>query len=150
LEFDVVIVPHLQRKNRTEEAQLLLWLDRPSAHYTSDLILAPIKAKKNESDPIYNYLRQIEKQKSRYEMTRLLYVAVTRAKKSLYLLAEVEMKNNKMAPPSSDSFLSLLAGAFEKHQDNVLSECNCSRPRRPCRMQGSSSQGRESLHPCEL
>jgi ATP-dependent helicase/nuclease subunit A len=112
LEFDTVIVPHLQRKNRVEEAQLLLWLDRPSAQNANDLILAPIKAKKVESDPIYNYLRHVEKQKSRYEMSRLLYVAVTRAKKSLYLLAEVNSEDNKLVAPSADSFLSLLEQAF--------------------------------------
>lgn len=111
LEFDTVIVPHLQRKNRVEEMQLLLWLDRPSAQNVNDLILAPIKAKKEESDPIYNYLRHLEKQKARYEMTRLLYVAVTRAKHSLYLLAEVDTQENQLIAPS-DSFLSLLGHAW--------------------------------------
>ncbi len=105
LEFDTVIVPHLQKRNRPDGAQLLLWLDRPRLHGHNDLILAPIKAKKAEFDPIYNYLREIERAKTRLEMTRLLYVAVTRARKSLHLFAETPEEGSS---PSPDSFLSLL------------------------------------------
>lgn len=113
LEFDTVILPCLELKNRHEEDQLLLWLDRTRAHYESDLILAPIKARDQKSDPIYAWLRAVEKTKAQYELTRLLYVAATRAKKNLHLMATLSLKDEALKEPDSGSFLELLWGAFQ-------------------------------------
>ncbi len=111
LEFDTVIIPELQLKSRSDTAQLLLWLDRPRIAQANDLILAPIKASIDEHDPIYTHLQQVEKTKSGYELARLLYVAATRAKKNLHLVAKTSV-NNAVIPPSAGSFLKLLWPAF--------------------------------------
>jgi len=87
LEFDHVFIPHMQKKNRPESPKLLQWLERVSLFETNDLVLAPIRSKQNENDKIYHYLRDVEKNKLKYEQTRLLYVACTRAKKTLHLSA---------------------------------------------------------------
>ena len=108
LEFDNVIIPHLEMKTRSEQEKLLLWLDRPRKGGSSDLVLAPIKASHLQSDPIYAYLANLEKIKVQNETKRLLYVAVTRAKNNLYLLAQVAADKK----PSADSFLAYLEPLF--------------------------------------
>lgn len=112
LEFDSVIIPHLHSKSRLDAEQLLLWLDRPRAASGNDLILAPIKAKHGDFDPIYYYLQQVEQTKSQFELSRLLYVAVTRAKKNLHLLAALAVENNDIKAPANKSFLQLLWSPF--------------------------------------
>ncbi len=89
LEFDHVIIPSLHRKTPPDKNRLLMWLDRPTAG-GSDLILAPIKFAYEDNDPIYDYLRTIEKSKLTNEAIRLFYVAATRAKSSLHLLMRAE------------------------------------------------------------
>ena len=120
LEFDAVIIPHLEKKSSSDDEQLLLWLERPQTAQENDLILAPIKSRKIEVDPIYQYLRQVEKSKGLYEMTRLLYVAATRAKNSLHLLAEVKMKEGKLSSADKNSLLSLLWQPFSREVEKQL------------------------------
>ncbi len=117
LEFDTVIVPCLELKNRSDEDQLLLWLDRPRARHADDLILAPIKAKHEKTDAIYAWVREIEKTKAHHELTRLLYVAVTRAKKNLHLMARLSAEEGVFKKPEMGSFLALLWESFEAMHD---------------------------------
>jgi ATP-dependent helicase/nuclease subunit A len=88
LEFDTVILPGLNRRPTRKETQLLLWMDRPRTHCENDLILAPIKNTKN-NDPVYTYLSREERLRDKFEAIRLLYVAVTRAKKQLHLFGDI-------------------------------------------------------------
>ncbi len=81
LEFDVVIVPGLGRTVKTDDPQLLAWLERPG-----ELLLAPVKAAGAERDQLCEYVKSIERQKGANEEARLLYVAATRAKRQLHLL----------------------------------------------------------------
>jgi len=120
LEFDMVILPHLQSRGRHNEEQLLLWLDRTRANGENDLILAPIKAKKDAQDAIYQYLQHVEKSKTLLEMTRVLYVATTRAKKSLHLLADLNVGDGKLKEPDKNSFLSLLWDPFKIAAEKLL------------------------------
>ncbi len=100
LEFDHVIVPALHKKIGVDEQALLLWLERAGAK-DNDLILAPIKERAGEDDQIYRYLRQIEIDKLNHESIRLLYVAATRAKCSLDLLATVSQDENYRPPANT-------------------------------------------------
>ncbi|MBF0444201.1 MAG: UvrD-helicase domain-containing protein [Magnetococcales bacterium] len=107
LEFDVVILPGLDRRTRGECRRLLTWLDS-SLDESSDSIplLAPIgRSDQDAEDSIQGYIRTIEKQKNSYETTRLLYVAVTRAKEQLHLLAGTVEEEKK---PPFNSFLATL------------------------------------------
>lgn len=88
LEFDIVILPKLQSRKRGDEPELLRWLEYSNANSSEQLLLAPIKAKAAAEDAIYDFVGGQETIKQRYETARLLYVAATRAKKQLYLLAE--------------------------------------------------------------
>lgn len=111
LEFDHVIIPGLQQKTPSDKNRLLMWLDRPCLQGGSDLILAPIRAANESQDGIYNYLKTVEKTKLDYEMARLLYVAVTRAKSTLHLISCVENnedKTDELIPAKKGSLLNLL------------------------------------------
>ncbi|MES2141898.1 MAG: UvrD-helicase domain-containing protein [Pseudomonadota bacterium] len=86
LEYDHVILPSLHRQGSSDDSQLFLYKERLLSKNNQDFLLAPIKASHEKEDLIYNYLLREEKLKAHYELTRLLYVASTRAKKSLTLL----------------------------------------------------------------
>ncbi len=88
LEFDVVILPALERASPSDRHQLLLWQEFPTRRGSTELIMAPIKREKQ--DAIYDYLRIVEQQKANHELSRLLYVAATRAKMQLHLLAGIQ------------------------------------------------------------
>ncbi|MBF0098148.1 MAG: UvrD-helicase domain-containing protein [Magnetococcales bacterium] len=101
LEFDWVILPGLQRTPRTEERSLLSWQLLPDG-----LLLGPLKrVDQEEEDPIQAYIRFLEQKKANHEAKRLLYVAVTRAKKALHLLACLPEADK---PPPARSFLAML------------------------------------------
>ncbi len=89
LEFDTVIIPCLEKRSQIDETQLMLWQEILS-EAQSALILAPIKHAQDEYDPIYRYLAKQEAQKNLYEKSRLFYVAATRAKQTLHLLASAK------------------------------------------------------------
>ena len=85
LEFDCVILPGLSTRPPGLDTPLLRWLKLPSHQQGELLLISPIKAAHQEECSLYNYLGQLDAQKSSYELQRLLYVATTRAKKRLYL-----------------------------------------------------------------
>jgi ATP-dependent exoDNAse (exonuclease V) beta subunit len=104
LEFDTVILPGLGRQPRGDDEKLLIWLEQEG-----QLLLAPMSATGEDRDPIYRYLSGLEREKSKQENARLLYVAATRARNRLHLLgsAKVSEKTGEIAP-ESNSFLRLL------------------------------------------
>lgn len=112
LEFDIVILPHLERKASQDEKQLLRWMERPRADDDSSLlILAPIHAVGEENNAIYDYIKRQHDRKSQYENGRLLYVAATRAKKQLHIYFYLKTKENNPAEimsPTSNSLLEKL------------------------------------------
>ena len=110
LEFDHVILPGLNQKTAADKARILRWLERPSLLGSNDLILAPIQAAKDQWDPIYSYLKNIENTKLHYEAARLLYVAITRAKMSCHFICSISNENDstELKLPNKGSFLDLL------------------------------------------
>jgi ATP-dependent helicase/nuclease subunit A len=85
LEFDTVILPHLEKTSRNEDKQLLLWMEKPRENLHNRLILAPVHATGANNDSIYDYIKHQHATKTDHETGRLLYVAATRAKKNLHL-----------------------------------------------------------------
>src|SRR5262249_28069454 len=86
LEFDHVIVPALERATRGAERRLLRWIDVPGGASESDLLIAPAPpvGAKEEGD-LNAYLKDLIRQRDANERGRLLYVAVTRARRTLWL-----------------------------------------------------------------
>ena len=98
LEFDTVILPGLGRTPHNNDKRLLKWMEQPHNEVTDernvavpDLLLAPIQEMGSENDPIYTWLEKLDRNKEDYEADRLLYVAVTRAKKFLHLLGSTSL-----------------------------------------------------------
>jgi ATP-dependent exoDNAse (exonuclease V) beta subunit len=88
LEFDHVFVVGVGRRGRGDEARLLNWLELPRADGPDHLLMAPIRFKGSEEesdDSINAYLGLLHKERARAERTRLAYVALTRARRSLHL-----------------------------------------------------------------
>jgi ATP-dependent exoDNAse (exonuclease V) beta subunit len=83
LEFGTVIVPGLEQGPGRGEPPLLLWKEMTDR----SLLLAPIKESGGEKEPAYEYLKALEREAEDTEAGRLLYVAATRAKHRLHLLA---------------------------------------------------------------
>ncbi len=122
LEFDVVILPGLGRTPRGDDQKLLQWAEQPAAHGAEALLLAPIHASEDDSDPIYTWIRRHHAHRQHLEDGRLLYVATTRARRRLHLFGNVRVKHDDdgvpvMMPPASRSLLGKLwpavAPAFE-------------------------------------
>ncbi|HSW68882.1 MAG TPA: UvrD-helicase domain-containing protein [Gammaproteobacteria bacterium] len=112
LEFDTVILPHLERKASNDDKQLLLWMERTRADESNSLILAPVHAIGHDTDSIYEYIKREHAIKNEYEKSRLLYVAVTRAKKNLDLFFNLKEGSkihsssllDKLIPSIQDKF----------------------------------------------
>lgn len=104
LEFDTVIMPHLQARTVNHEQALLLWLER--SHYEGvDLILATKRAHTEEFDPLYRYVDKQIRKKNEYEAARLLYVGATRARSTLHLIGDC---GDLEKEPPSGSFFKML------------------------------------------
>lgn len=116
LEFDHVILPGLGRRPRGEEKTLLRWQE----HHDCGLLLAPITARGDfADDPIYDLLGKVEQEKSTHEVARLLYVAVTRAKRHLYLSGHADFNQDDEPRPAKGSLLEKLWPAVESHFDGL-------------------------------
>lgn len=116
LEFDTVILPHLERKSPGDEKQLLLWMERPQQNDKSALILAPIHAIGEDQDSIYDYIKKQQSIKNDFETGRLLYVAATRAKKHLHCFFNLQTDENKqISKPLTKSLLEKLWDAVENN-----------------------------------
>src|SRR5438034_8331877 len=103
LEFDTVIVPGLDRLPRSGPKPLLVW----KSLLPAGLLLAPIDETGAGEDPTYQYVRELDKEADDIEAGRLFYVAATRAKQRLHLLACA--KADEDLRPKEPSKRSLLA-----------------------------------------
>ena len=118
LQFDTIILPGLDRIAKSEEASLLRWQEQSFNDGTSSLLLAPIQESGQEQSPLYSYLQSLESQKAHLESARLLYVAVTRAKKYLHILGSVVF--DEMDQPKSPNSGSLLWRLWPQLQEEAL------------------------------
>jgi len=108
LEFDTVIVPGLGKPPRSEERRLLYWQEQTFPGGDTALLFGPITGAGEEQNPTVEYLRNLEKTKGRYEAQRLLYVAVTRAKRRLHLSGHANCNARGELRPAAGSLLELL------------------------------------------
>lgn len=121
LEFDTVILPGLGQKGPSGSQGLLLWQERTRPNQEMDLLIGPLQAKGDDSDPIQQYIRALDAEQQRQEQLRLLYVATTRAQRCLHLLGAVKTPEDDSAPlkpPPSGSLLAelwpLVSADFER------------------------------------
>ena len=112
LEFNIVIIPGLGKKGRSDNLPLM----QIQEFSDNKVLLAPIKPTYEDSESeTYLYLQHLKKQQSHFELMRLLYVGMSRAKEEVHLLGSLS-KNGK---PTTGSFLSLLSEYYEESFNNI-------------------------------
>lgn len=121
LEFDSVILPHLERKMPNNDKELFAWLEQPLANGKNALLLAPIHATGAEQDASFRYITRRERIKFEHEISRLFYVATTRAKKRLHLFFNAKQHEDNIKIESG-SFLQQLWPAISNQQQMILNQ----------------------------
>ena len=97
LEWDIVLLPALERKAPPARTRLLNWLEVDGFSDLQDEsvargILAPIQSKGTASEELNTWMREIESGREAAERKRLFYVACTRAREELHLFASPARK----------------------------------------------------------
>ncbi|BBP42762.1 UvrD-helicase domain-containing protein [Thiosulfativibrio zosterae] len=114
LEFDFVFLPGLGKPPKSDDTSLISWLRFANEAGEDRLILAPIHQRGKSASSLTELIKGFESQKQTYEMGRLLYVAVTRAKQACHLFGSAKYKDVANAKgdvqlnPASNSLLSVL------------------------------------------
>jgi ATP-dependent exoDNAse (exonuclease V) beta subunit len=116
LEWDVVIVPALERLAGNNRGRLLTWLelDRPDEQFPP-VLLAPIAGKGQPSEALNKWLNRIYNAREAAERKRLLYVACTRAREELHLFASPTLTSKGEIERKAGSLLTSAWPAAEPH-----------------------------------
>ena len=118
LEFDTVILPGLGQQSKSDDKDLLMWAEWQAkgsgSSVESQLLLAPLAY--GEESPHYQYLRNLESNRGANERSRLLYVAATRAAKSLILTANLKA-DQETGEPKQPPKTSLLHELWAAHSE---------------------------------
>ena len=110
LEWDLVLVPSLERAGRSNASRLLSWLelppdpDEPTGSITAGIV-APIFAKGATAGNLAKWIASVEKERTVAERKRLFYVACTRAREHLHLFASPKTKSGGEPELSENSLL---------------------------------------------
>ena len=126
LEWDLVLVPGLERGSGLTRHPLLNWLefDPHSPEEEAAVILAPISSKGTSASKLSDWLTGLRGRREAAERKRLFYVAVTRAKEQVHLFAAVKRTNSGIGKGASASLLNACWDAAEEHfaevADNVV------------------------------
>jgi len=116
LEWDVVMVPGLEKKAQVNPARLLTWNEIDSEdEEAAQVVLAPIVGKGEASEELNDWLRGIDKAREAAERKRLFYVVCTRAREELHLFASPETKANGEVKLEYGSLLSMAWPVAARH-----------------------------------
>ena len=114
LEFDTVILFGLGRRVRAPEPAALYWQERMRADGSPALLLGPMT---RDASRLTDYLQRVEQQRDLAERARLLYVATTRARERLHLVARL---GSDQEAPASGTLLALLWPRIEHEFRRVI------------------------------
>ncbi len=108
----MVLLPGLHRTVPANEWRLAEWMEQvlPAIEQEGDavsqVLLAPIKHASEEHEAINKWIRDVNTQRDREELKRLLYVGCTRARQEVHLFAQCnELKNGQLGAPSKPTLL---------------------------------------------
>ncbi|MBV8307551.1 MAG: PD-(D/E)XK nuclease family protein, partial [Gammaproteobacteria bacterium] len=120
LEFEHVIVPSLQRATRGAERRLLRWIELPGDARDSDLLISPSPpVGATEESGLNLFIRDLIRQRDAHERGRLLYVAATRARRTLWLSAAPATAADGSVKIDARSMLSILWPALGQRFERV-------------------------------
>ena len=133
LEFDTVVIPGLERTPRSPERELLRWARLPG-----ELLIALLPGS-GEEDRFYQFLGALDKSHQCNELSRLMYVACTRARRRLHLFANLATaKDGNIRSPASSSLLHLLWPVWSKQLPPM--------PLQPAHSQSTSQMSSDGMH----
>jgi ATP-dependent helicase/nuclease subunit A len=126
LEWDLVLVPGLERGSGQLRSVLLNWLEFDGASngdVPSSVVLAPIGQKGTQKDRLSSWLTDIRAQREAAEDKRVFYVASTRAREELHLFGAATLSTKgELAQPRYDSLLRASWPAAAQHFERELAE----------------------------
>ncbi|MGH8135710.1 MAG: UvrD-helicase domain-containing protein, partial [Steroidobacteraceae bacterium] len=125
LEFDVVIVPDLQRSPRRPERPLLYWTNVATGPGQRGIVLASRGEDEDDGagrDALEHWMKRLSAERETLELGRLAYVAATRARRELHLVGNANSVASEeglaLKRPPRGSLLHFLwpalAGEFER------------------------------------
>ncbi|MGI9325115.1 MAG: UvrD-helicase domain-containing protein [Pseudomonadales bacterium] len=118
LEWDLVVLPGLNKAPPRSDSPLLYWLPLTQADGTEQVLLAPLRSAETATNPaLVEMIRREQQQRAAYENQRLLYVATTRAKERLVLSAQIDPEKEEFRPTSG----SLLADLWPTTEHDFIS-----------------------------
>ena len=122
LEWDVVLVPALERRPGASRSRLVTWSELDDADSTSatgapPILLAPIAAKGEDVDLLTTWIKDIHKKRETAEYKRIFYVASTRAREELHLFAAPDLTSRGELNPGPNSLLRFAWAAAKPHFD---------------------------------
>jgi ATP-dependent helicase/nuclease subunit A len=116
LEWDVVLVPGLERTTQVDGGRLLAWDEMDSGDESAaHVVLAPIEGRGEESRALNKWLAGIRKAREAAERKRLFYVACTRAREELHLFASPPAKTDGSISVAEGTLLKAAWPAAEGH-----------------------------------
>jgi ATP-dependent helicase/nuclease subunit A len=114
LEFEHVMLFGTGRLPGNSGRSVLSWFDIPDEHGAERKVISPVGPRAEvENDPVHRYIEMAEAAKDRHEQARLLYVACTRARKSLHLVGHTATTDDGAKPAAKNSLLRMLWPAVE-------------------------------------
>ncbi|HUG04664.1 MAG TPA: UvrD-helicase domain-containing protein, partial [Steroidobacteraceae bacterium] len=127
LEFDVVILPDLQRGARATERPLLYWTPVATGPGERGMVLASrTDAAENEgaADALERWMRRLGTEREALELGRIAYVAATRARRHLHLVASASSRQTDdgvvLRRPRATSLLGFLWPALSSEFEQAL------------------------------
>ena len=115
LEFEHVLLYGLGRLPGQSGRSVLSWFDIPNEHGDERKIISPVGPRVEvEKDPVHRFIEMTDGAKDKHEQARLLYVACTRARKTLHLLGHTLATEDGYKPPAKSSLLRMLWPAVEE------------------------------------
>jgi len=118
LEWDVVLVPALEKKGQSSRSDLLNWLELDEysdPETVSSVVLAPIYGKGSDPDKLYTWLNKVRNAREAAERKRLYYVACTRAREELHLFATCKRDASGELKPAPGTLLQSCWPAAAQH-----------------------------------
>jgi ATP-dependent helicase/nuclease subunit A len=116
LEWDVVMVPGMEKRAPVNRERLLNWSEIDSSDAdAANIVLAPIVERGEGSKELNAWLKEIVKAREAAERKRLFYVACTRAQEELHLFASPKMTAKGEIAREPGSLLTTAWPVAEKH-----------------------------------
>ncbi|HSH28201.1 MAG TPA: UvrD-helicase domain-containing protein [Wenzhouxiangella sp.] len=99
LEWDLVVLPGLDRGTGGDRRELLYWLPFTPESGEERVLIAPLRsAEQDDNTRLIKLIGAEEKQREAYEHQRLLYVAATRSREQLVLSAALDPEKTPIKP----------------------------------------------------